>query len=135
MFLMGVPYAAGLFLLRAMMADVGDEVRLNGGVDRTGLLFALLQGTVKLASAVSVALAFVLLEAAGFVADDPASREGELVLLLLFAGVPALLSFVSAGLLLGFPLTAQRHAEIRRQLDALAPSKPQNDVHALSAAK
>ena len=31
MFIAGLPYAAGLFLLRAMMADAGDEVRLETG--------------------------------------------------------------------------------------------------------
>ncbi len=29
MFAIGVPYAAGAFLLRAMMADIGDEERLK----------------------------------------------------------------------------------------------------------
>ena len=117
MFLIGVPYAAGLFLLRAMMADVSDEERLVGGIDRMGLLFALLAGTVKVASAISVAVTFAILDAAGFDAADPTVSNGEGVLQVIFTIVPAALSLIASWMLMRFPLTAARHAEIRRALD------------------
>jgi len=116
MFLIGVPYAAGAFLLRAMMADVGDEERLQGGVDRTGLLYALLSGTVKIGSAVAVGVAFPVLQMFGF---DPAaggSSEGLEGLRWLFVLAPAALALLAAGLISRFPLSAERHADIRRQL-------------------
>lgn len=117
MFLIGVPYAAGLFLLRAMMADVGDEVRLAEGIDRMGLLFALLAGTVKVASAISVTVTFALLDAAGFDAADPTVEAGEGVLEFIFTVIPAVLAVAASWMLMRFPLTAERHAEIRQALD------------------
>lgn len=117
MFLIGLPYSAGAFLLRSMMADVGDEERLESRVDRTGLLYALLSGTVKIGSAAAVGVTFPLLGALGF---DPTARgvaTGLEGLSLLFTLVPAGLSLLASAIIMGFPLTAARHGEIR---DALA---------------
>jgi Na+/melibiose symporter-like transporter len=102
MFLAGLPYAAGLFLLRAMMADVGDEVRLETGVDRTGLMFSILQWV-------------------GFKAIAPAAGNSEmslLVLQVLFILLPGLLLAAAALVLKNYPLTPARHDEIRKALEA-----------------
>ena len=117
MFMIGVPYAAGAFLLRAMMADVGDEERLEGGADRTGLLYALLSGTVKLSSAVAVFVAFRVLQVFGFDPVDKTSSQGLEGLSWLFVLAPTGLALAAAWLVGGFPLTAERHADIRRRLD------------------
>jgi Na+/melibiose symporter-like transporter len=117
MFLIGVPYAAGAFLLRAMMADIGDEERLESGVDRTGLLYALLAATVKIGSAVAVGATFPLLQALGFDPTAEGIDSGLGGLALLFAGAPAIMALAASWIVLRFPLTAERHAEIR---DALA---------------
>lgn len=117
MFAIGVPYAAGAFLLRAMMADVGDEERLASGHDRTGLLYALLQGTVKIGSAVAVGVAFPLLALMGFDPTQTGVAEGLGGLALLFVGIPAGMAVLASWLVMSFPITATRHAEIR---DALA---------------
>ena len=117
MFLAGISYAAGAFLLRAMMADVGDEVRLETGAERTALLYALLSGTVKIGSALAVAITFPALAAMGF---DPKAKTGEAGipgLMAMFAMAPAALAVVGGAIIAGFPLHARRHAEIR---DALA---------------
>jgi len=136
MFLIGVPFAAGAFLLRAMMADVGDEERLEGGVDRTGLLYALLSGTVKLASAAAVGVGFWVLQQFNFDPSARGSSEGLDGLSWLFVLAPAGLALLAAWLVMNFPLTAERHADIRRRLaerdlaDAAAqPSKPE-EIHA-----
>ena len=39
--LAGLPYSAAPVLVRSMMADIGDEERLESGVDKTGLLYAI----------------------------------------------------------------------------------------------
>jgi GPH family glycoside/pentoside/hexuronide:cation symporter len=128
MFLIGVPFAAGAFLLRAMMADVGDEVRLATGVERTGLLYALLSGTVKIGSAMAVGVAFPLLQAFGFDARASGASAGLAGLQALFVALPAALSVLAGWLVLRHPLTAARHGEIRAALDladaaaALAPA-------------
>lgn len=119
MFMAGAPFTAGPAMLRAMMADLGDEERLAGGVDRTGLLFSLLTGSVKIGSALAVGGGLFLLDAAGF---DPklggANPAAALVALtVLFAVAPALLALLAAWLIGGHRLDATAHAEIRRRLD------------------
>jgi GPH family glycoside/pentoside/hexuronide:cation symporter len=117
MFLAGITYAAGAFLLRAMMADVGDEVRLDTGVDRTALLYALLSGTVKVGSATAVFVTFNLLSRLGF---DPKAHTGDAGvwgLAIMFSVAPAGLAVAASTIIAGFPLTEARHSEIR---DALA---------------
>lgn len=124
MFLIGVPYAAGAFLLRAMMADIGDEERLESGVDRTGLLYAILSGTVKIGSAAAVFVTFPVLQAMGF---DPTAKgvdTGLDGLSVLFSAVPAAMAMVAAYIVWKFPLTAERHAEIRAALAARDLQEP-----------
>lgn len=120
MTLAGIPFAAGPIMLRAMMADVGDQERLASGVDRTGLLFGLLSGTVKIGSATAVALAGILLASAGFDAGLGADNTpGALTTLkLAFALLPAAMGLLCAWLISGHRLDAVAHAEIRRQLEA-----------------
>lgn len=118
MFLIGVPYAAGAFLLRAMMADIGDEERLESGVDRTGLLYAILSGTVKIGSAAAVFVTFPLLQLMGFDPTGKGVDTGLDGLAILFAAVPAGMSLAAAWIVFKFPLTAERHAEIRAALAA-----------------
>lgn len=131
MALIGLPYAAPGFLLRAMMADLGDAERLAAGADRTGLLFALLSGTVKLASALAVGVTYVGLDLAGF--DPKAAGDGGLAgLQLMFLGLPAALSLLAGLLVLGYPLDASEHARIRAELAlrdaAQPPVQPQGET-------
>ena len=120
MFIAGLPYAAGLFLLRAMMADVGDEVRLETGVDRTGLMFSILSATTKVGHVVAL-IPYLVLQWVGFKAVAPADGNSEMSLItlqVLFILVPGLLLASAALLLRNYPLTPARHDEIRRQLEA-----------------
>ncbi len=80
------------FLPRALMADVADETRERFGVDRTGLLFATLNGSMKLALGLAVGLAFLILDALGFQAARPDDPANTLSLRILIGVVPALLS-------------------------------------------
>ena len=115
MALAGLPYS-GTALLRAMLADVGDQLRLETGVDRTGLLYSLLTATNKIGTALAL-VSFVVLDALGFQAgahhNPPAAVAG---LQALFVGTPALLSLLAAVVILGYRLDASRHAEIRAAL-------------------
>jgi glycoside/pentoside/hexuronide:cation symporter, GPH family len=116
MFLIGLPYSAGAFLLRAMMADIADEERLASGIDRTGLLFAILSGTVKIGSAAAIGITFVGLQLIGFDARTGGGDQGLLGLEVMFLVLPILLALLASWIILSFPLTAARHAEIRSAL-------------------
>jgi Na+/melibiose symporter-like transporter len=119
MFIAGLPYAAGLFLTRAMMADAGDEERYETGVDRTGLMLSILSATTKIGHVIAL-VPYLVLQAVGFrpVPGPEGNSEFSLITLqLLFILVPGLLMAASAWVLKGYPLTAERHNAIRRALD------------------
>ena len=117
MALAGLPYS-GSVLLRAMLADVGDELKLQTGLDRTGLLYSLLTATNKIGTALAL-VSFVILDALHFDAsahhNPPAAVAG---LQALFVGAPALLSLLAGAVIMGYRLDAGRHAEIRAALAA-----------------
>ena len=135
--LAGIPYSAAPLLVRSMMADIGDEERLVSGADRTGLLYAIVNGTVKLGHALAIG-AFPLLALFGFDPKLP-TPEGETALIALYSVVPAAMGLVVAVVMLRYPLDATRVAEIQRQLaarDALdAPTpEPEPDPNVALAA-
>ena len=120
MFIAGLPYAAGLFLLRAMMADAGDEIRLETGVDRTGLMFSILSATTKIGHVVAL-IPYLVLQWVGFRAlpgPDGNSEGALLTLQVLFILVPGLLLAAAALVLKNYPLTPARHDAIRKALEA-----------------
>ena len=133
--LAGLPYSAAPFLLRAMLADYGDQERLESGADRTGLLYAILTGTVKIGGALAVGT-MIILAGMGFSAENPAASTdlGMLGLQAFYAFAPGLLGIVAALVMIGYPLTEAKHAEILAQLgekDAAAPPPVPEDVASL----
>jgi Na+/melibiose symporter-like transporter len=122
MFGVGLPFCAGQVLLRAMLADVGDEDRLNSGKDRTGQLFALLTATNKIGYAFAAAT-FIPLDMAGFNRDATAVQSPEALnaLQILFVGLPVVFLLAAAAVIYSFPMNKERQMDIRRQLEARAP--------------
>lgn len=116
-FISGCSYSAFVMLPRAMMADVGDELYLRTGANRTGLLYALLIGTWKIGQAVSVGVAFVLLAALGFKAQGT-DAAGQVSLSIIYIVIPVGLALLASVTMIRYPLTAARHAQIRAALDA-----------------
>ena len=53
-------------LIRAMVADVADEVKLEVGQDFTGLLFSMVTTTTKIGQSVTVLIVFPMLAAIGY---------------------------------------------------------------------
>lgn len=120
MMLVGIPFSASPLLLRAMMADVGDQERLVSGEDRTGMLYALLTATNKVGYTLAVAIAFFPLAWAGFdKTPGAANTPGAIIALqVLFVAVPIGLLLIGSWIIKGFPIDEARQAEIRRQLEA-----------------
>ncbi|HYE46452.1 MAG TPA: MFS transporter [Caulobacter sp.] len=122
MFVAGLPFSAGGILLRAMMADVADVVRLRTGVDLSGMLFSLLTGSIKIGTTIAVGGTFYILAGVGF---DPKTGAENSKLALdtlsgLFALLPAGLGVLAAWLISGHKLDQAAHALVRAELDALA---------------
>ena len=107
-------------MTRAMMADVGDEVRLEQGKERIGLLFSLITLATKIAGAVAIGLTYPLLARIGFRATEGAINTPQALHGLELAYYVGPIAFVMLGgaCFIGWRLDAERHGEIRSQLDA-----------------
>jgi Na+/melibiose symporter-like transporter len=111
---------------------------LKTGQDRTGLLYAILTGTVKVGTALA-SVSLIVLGAIGFNAKDPAlstqlSMQG---LEALYAFAPGIIGLMAAACMIGYPLTEEKHAEILRQLgekDGAVPPPIPEDVAVVSPA-
>lgn len=112
--------AAGFNVLtRAMTADVADEMRLRQGKERSGLLYAMTTLTTKIAAGGSIFLTFNVLSRVGYdpklgQANTPEAIEA---LLASFLVGPIVFVMLGAACLIGYRLTAERAADVRRQLD------------------
>ncbi|HEX3919195.1 MAG TPA: MFS transporter [Caulobacteraceae bacterium] len=127
-FLAGLPVmvwcgfmATGFDLMSsAMMADVGDQVRLEQGKERMALLFAATGLAGKLAAAGALIISYPLLQAVGYVPklaghNTPAAITG---LQLVFIIGPIFWVTLGGICFLGWKLDARRHGEIRAALEA-----------------
>jgi Na+/melibiose symporter-like transporter len=122
MFAVGFVASAFAFVLRAMVADICDEVRLETGKDRTALLYALVTSIAKVASTVSVGVAYTLLPLFGFNATEGAANSAQAMFgLQALYLVPPVACVLLGGLaMFGYRLTEGRHGEIRTALEARA---------------
>jgi glycoside/pentoside/hexuronide:cation symporter, GPH family len=103
----------------AMMADVGDQVRLEQGKERMALLFAITGLAQKLAAAGAVVISYPLLAVVGYVPklglhNTPA---GILGLTLVFILGPIFWCILGGVCFLGWKLDATKHADIRARLE------------------
>lgn len=129
MFIAGAILSAFAFLVRAMVADVADEIRLETGKDRIGVLYSLITSTAKIGTASAVFLSLFLLGALGFNAEagatnTPAALNG---LLIIYTVPPVLMVLLAALAVRGYSLSRDRHEEIRAALAV-------KDAEALAAA-
>ncbi len=116
----GIFYAANPFLLRAMLADVADCDRLETGLDRNGLLQAVLTTTQKIAYAIPVAILYPILSAIGFDPKPDAANSDTAItgMSLLFVLAPIALMLIAAWSSWRWTLDAATHAEVQAALAA-----------------
>jgi glycoside/pentoside/hexuronide:cation symporter, GPH family len=112
-------YTSAAYLLRAMMADVGDEDLLRTGQDRTGLLYALVTLTGKGGYALAVGTTFLGLSLIGYDAKLGSGNSESAIkgLTWLFIGLPVVMSLIGAAVLRGYPIDAKRTAELQSQIE------------------
>jgi len=104
----------------AMMADVGDQVRLEQGKERMALLYAVTGLAAKLAAAGAVIIAYPLLAAIGYQPtlgshNTQAALDG---LTVVFIAGPIFWCVAGGLCFLGWKLDAAKHASIRAELEA-----------------
>ena len=119
MLVAGAAFSGFLVSLRALTADIADEIRLETGRDWTGLLFALANATTKLATAGAIFLTFRVLSEVGF--DPKPGAENTQAALrgleVAFLAGPIVFVMLGGFCFIGYKLDHVRHADIRRQLD------------------
>jgi Na+/melibiose symporter-like transporter len=126
-FLAGLPVmiwcgfmATGFDLMTsAMMADVGDQVRLEQGKERMALLFAATGLAAKLAAAGALIISYPLLQAVGYVPKLAGANTASAIngLQLVFIIGPIFWVTLGGLCFLGWKLDAKKHASIRAELE------------------
>lgn len=117
----GSSFASILFLAHSIAADVIDVDALESGASRSGLFFAVWGMVIKLALALGVLLGTSLPALIGYdPGQDTVPREIQSGLMAIYGGIPAALMALGALVLRGFPITRERHADVRARLDARA---------------
>jgi Na+/melibiose symporter-like transporter len=119
MFCVGFMVSAFVPLVRAMVADVVDEVRLVTKQDLTSLLYSMVTTTTKIGVAISVSIVFPILKLVGYNGKEGAVNTPHAIfgLEMCYLFAPIILVFVGGGVLFGYTLDARRHAEVRAALD------------------
>lgn len=113
--------AAGFgLMINAMMADVGDEIRLEQGKERMSLLYSVLTFASKIAAAGAISVTFPLLAFAGFDAHEGAHNTATALAGLQRVFLIGPIFFIMAGgaCVWGWKLDAARHADVRAKLEA-----------------
>jgi Na+/melibiose symporter-like transporter len=118
-----VGFFAGSFplLTRAMVADVGDAVRLDLGSPRNGLLYSMVTTSQKFGVALSIGVSFSLLGWVGYRAQEQVVNTADAVdgLKLVFIIVPVVFALLGTLCFVGYALDARKHDQIRLALEAL----------------
>lgn len=114
--------SAFILLVRAMVADVADQLRLETGQERSGVLFALVTLTQKFGTSITISIVFPILGAVGFDPRDGAVNTAHAIwgLEMCYLFAPIILVLVGGAFFFGYSLTAERQGEIRAKLEALA---------------
>jgi Na+/melibiose symporter-like transporter len=107
-------------MIQAMLADVGDEIRLTQGRERMSLVYSVNTLATKIAGAASIGLTFPLLGILGFNAREGAINTPQAIhnLDLAFLAGPIVFVMLGGACVIGWRLDSARHDEIRHQLSA-----------------
>jgi glycoside/pentoside/hexuronide:cation symporter, GPH family len=121
MFCVGFCASAFILLIRAMVADVVDEVKLETRRDLTSLIFSMVTTTTKIGQAVTVSIVFPILAMVGYNGKEGAVNTPHAIfgLEMCYLFAPIILVFFGGAMLFGYTLDAKRHAEIRQALDSM----------------
>lgn len=117
--------SAFILLVRAMVADVADQLRLETGQERSGVLFALVTMTQKFGTSITISIVYPILGAVGFNPKDGAINTAHAIwgLEMCYLFAPIILVVVGGTMFFGYTLTAQRQGEIRAKLEALVAAE------------
>ena len=122
MFSVGFCASAFLLLVRSMVADVADEVKLEVKQDLTSLLFSMVTTTTKIGASITVLIVFPILAFVGYNGAEGAVNTPHAIfgLEMCYLFAPIILVWFGGAMLFGYKLDSKRYAEIREALDVAA---------------
>ena len=117
--LAGFGFSAQWIFPWAMVADVADYDRAETGQQRSGMYYGVWGLATKISEALALAAVGWILTGFHYVPNVEQTSQALLGIRLFFGLVPAAIIFSSLPLLFKYPITRQRHAEVRARLDRL----------------
>ena len=120
MFAVGFSASAFIPLIRAMVGDVTDQIRLETGKERAGVLYSLVILTQKFGTSVTAIIVLPILQWVEFNPKPNAVNTPDAIfgLEMCYLFAPVIFVLIGALPFFGYKLTAQRHSEIREALEA-----------------
>jgi GPH family glycoside/pentoside/hexuronide:cation symporter len=115
----GIGFSANWVFPWAMVPDVVEYDRLETGEHRGGMYYGVWGLAVKVSEALGIAASGWVLELFGYVPNVAQSARTLLGIRLFFGPVPLLFFALALPLLIWYPITRARHAEMRRELESL----------------
>ena len=120
MFAVGFCASAFALAIRAMVADLADQVRLEQNRDLTSMLYAMVTTTTKIGTTITTAISFTVLAMVVYQASEHAQNNEQAIfgLKMVYLFAPIILVFFGGAMFFGYKLDATRHEEIRNALNA-----------------
>ncbi len=116
--ILGFAYAAALTLPWAIVPDVVEYDQLKTGLRREGLFYGGTTFAYKAATGIAFLISAFILWLAGYTANVAQSPMAGAAIRFLIGPAPAMLLIAAAILSIKYPLTAERHAKILKELAA-----------------
>jgi GPH family glycoside/pentoside/hexuronide:cation symporter len=116
--LAGIGVSAAHVIPWAIIPDAIEWDELQTGERHEGMFYSLVILLKKIATSIALPLALLLLEASGYVPNGAAQPKSAVMGIRILAGpIPAF--FLCAGIVFAvlYPLTRERHAEVRQELE------------------
>ena len=123
----GIGFGASFALPSAIQADVIDYDELISGLRREGMFIGIWSIAKKLAAAVGVGISLYVLGYMGYEPNVEQSGAVVLSLKLLYGLVPCLCNIIAVMVVLLYPLSQEKHREIRKLIEEKEHERPIKD--------
>jgi GPH family glycoside/pentoside/hexuronide:cation symporter len=114
--LAGIGFGSQWIFPWAMVADVADYDRVKTGEYRSGMYYGVWGLATKISEAVAIAGVGWILTGFGYKANVAQSTQSLLGIRLFFGPIPGIIILLTLPLLIWYPITRKKHAEIQAQL-------------------
>ena len=126
--LAGIGFGAQWIFPWAMVADVADYDRLKTGAFRSGMYYGVWGLATKISEALAIAGVGWVLTGFGYEANAAQTSQSLFGIRLFFGPIPGLVILVTLPLLIWYPITREKHARIRKQLESREQSTHQEEA-------